>query len=184
MEITTQTTTETPSDSTTHPTQADPSPASQSAVAPEAPRSSLVLRRGGCHCGAVRFEVAIDLGKGGGRCNCSVCTKTAVTSAIVKPSAFTLLSGEGALTSYAWGYQISRRFFCRHCGVHCFGRGFLEEVGGDYVSINLNCVDDLDPATLPVIYWDGRHDNWQAGPRPTPWPVAAPPDSVPGAPAV
>ena len=142
---------------------------------PTTNRSLDTLRRGGCHCGTVRFEVAVDLSQPGSRCNCSVCTKTAVTSKLVKPSAFTLLAGEDALTSYVWGYQISRRFFCRQCGVHCFGRGFLEDVGGDYVAVNLNCLDDFDPALLSVIYWDGRHDNWEAGPRATPWPVATPP---------
>ena len=28
-------------------------------------------------------------------------------------------------------------------------------------------------AAASVIYWDGRHNNWEAGPRPTPWPVSA-----------
>jgi len=128
---------------------------------------------GGCHCGAVRFQVNIDLGKGGSRCNCSICTKTSVISSIVKPDAFTLLSDDASLASYEWGAKISRRCFCPRCGVHCFGRGFLEEVGGDYVAVNLLCLDDVDPALLPVIHWDGRHNNWHAGPRPMPWPVAA-----------
>jgi hypothetical protein len=130
--------------------------------------------RGGCHCGAVRFEVEADLGEGAGRCNCSVCTKIAATARLVKPAAFALLAGEDSLSSYEWGAKISRRFFCKGCGVHCFGRGFLEEVGGDYVSVNFNCLDDVDPNELAIVYWDGRHNNWEAGPRPTPWPIAAP----------
>ncbi|SRR6266542_1100201 len=72
-----------------------------------------------------------------------------------------------------WGAKISRRFFCKTCGIHCFARGHLAEVGGDYVSINLNCIDDLDPNELNVSYWDGRHNNWHAGPRSTPWPISA-----------
>lgn len=135
----------------------------------------LQAHAGGCHCGAVRFQVSSDLSAGGGRCNCSICTKTAVTSGLVKPDAFTLLTGQEALASYEWGAKISRRFFCKHCGVHCFGRGFLEDIGGDYVAVNYNCLDDVDPSDLRVNYWDGRHNNWHAGPRPTPWPVAAPP---------
>ena len=90
---------------------------------------------GGCHCGAVRFEVEIDLGKGAGRCNCSICTKTAVTGAIVKPHAFKLLSGEESLSTYQWGGNISTRFFCKHCGIHSFGKGHLAEVGGEQIML-------------------------------------------------
>jgi hypothetical protein len=128
---------------------------------------------GSCHCGVVRFEVEADLSEGASRCNCSVCTKTAVTGRVVKPSAFALLAGEESLGVYEWGGKISKRYFCRHCGIHCFGRGHLAEIGGDYVSVNLNCIDGLDPSSLDVVYWDGRHNNWQAGPRKTPWPIAA-----------
>ena len=126
---------------------------------------------GSCHCGTVRFEVEIDLGQGGSRCNCSVCTKISALASIVKPDKFALLAGQDDVASYEWGAKISKRFFCKHCGVHCFGRGYLEEVGGDYVSINLNCLDEVDPNTLSVVHWDGRHNNWEAGPRGTPWPI-------------
>lgn len=125
---------------------------------------------GTCHCGAVRFAVTLDALQGS-RCNCSVCTKIGATTCIVKPQAFTLLAGEDALSTYAWGARIGERMFCRTCGVHCFAPGRLEQLGGDYVSVNLNCLDDIDPAAVPVIHWDGRHDNWQAGPRDAPWPI-------------
>lgn len=131
------------------------------------------LRRhaGGCHCGAVRFEVETDLAAGASRCNCSVCTKISTIGQIVKPEAFRLLSGAESLSRYEWGAKISTRFFCSRCGIHCFGRGFLAELGGDYVSVNVNCLDGADPGLLKVVHWDGRHDNWEAGPRPTPWPI-------------
>jgi hypothetical protein len=130
--------------------------------------------RGSCHCGAVKFEVELGPDAGAARCNCSVCTKVAQTGAIVKPDAFSLSSGVEALSEYRWGGQISTRFFCRHCGIHCFGRGHLAQLGGDFVSVNLNALDDIDVSELKIIYWDGRHDNWQAGPRDTPWPIATP----------
>ena len=126
---------------------------------------------GGCHCGAVRFEVEIDLATGASRCNCSICSKIAQTGAIVKPDAFRLLAGEDAVTEYVWGGKISRRYFCKACGVHCFARGHLDAVGGDYVSVNVNCLDGVDPNTLEIKHWDGRHNNWQAGMREAPWPV-------------
>jgi len=49
----------------------------------------------------------------------------------------------------------------------------LPQLGGDYVSINLNALDEVDPRDVKVVYWDGRHDNWQAGPRDIAWPVVA-----------
>jgi hypothetical protein len=138
-----------------------------------APESDTTKKRaGGCHCGAVRFEVRIDA-TAGSRCNCSICTKTAVLGGAVKPEALWLVSGEDNLSEYVWGGKISRRFFCKHCGVHCFGRGHLKELGGDYVSVNFNTLDDFDPRDAKVVYWDGRHDNWHAGPRSEPWPIAA-----------
>jgi hypothetical protein len=129
------------------------------------------IHRGSCHCGAVRFEAEIDVSAGAGRCNCTVCTKVATTGSVVKPSAFRLLAGAEHLSSYAWGPKISRRFFCKECGVHCYGAGFLEQVGGDYVSVNWNCLDDVDVGNVKLGYWDGRHNNWQGGMRPTPWPI-------------
>ncbi len=127
---------------------------------------------GSCHCGAVRFEASIDLAGGGGSCNCSICTKLNMFSTIVKPEAFDLLAGESELSSYEWGGKTSRRFFCKHCGVHCFGRGHLAEVGGDYVGVNLSCLDGVEVSNIKAVHWDGRHNNWQAGPRDTPWPIS------------
>ncbi len=127
--------------------------------------------KGSCHCGAVKFEADLDLAKGGSRCNCSICNKVGQLGVIVKPDAFRLLSGEDAIGIYEWGGKISRRHFCKTCGIHCFSRGFLNELGGDFVSVNLNAVDGIEPSKIPVSYWDGRHDNWMAGTRPEPWPI-------------
>ena len=130
--------------------------------------------QGSCHCGAVRFEVdlpAADVRIG--RCNCTICRRVGQTGTIVKPDAFRLLSGKSNLAVYEWGGRISKRYFCTTCGVHCYGPGHLAQLGGDYVSVNLNCFDDFEVDESKVVYWDGRHDNWQAGPRSTPWPVRA-----------
>lgn len=129
--------------------------------------------QGGCHCGAVRFEVALPTDVKGNRCNCSICAKLGQTGAILKPEAFRLLSGESELGQYAWGAKISTRHFCKHCGILCFGVGHLEAIGGDYVSVNLNALDDYDVSLLEIVHWDGRHNNWMGGPRETPWPFVA-----------
>lgn len=128
------------------------------------------IHRGSCHCGAVRYEAELDLQQSS-KCNCSVCTKINPTGSFAKPESFRVLAGEEGLGAYAWGAKISTRYFCKQCGVHCFGRGHLAELGGDFVSVNAQTLDDIDPNTLTSVHWDGRHDNWHAGPREQPWPM-------------
>lgn len=128
--------------------------------------------RGSCHCGAVRFEAELTL-ESLSKCNCSICLKINGSGGFTKPAGFRLLTSEEALGGYAWGAKISTRYFCKTCGVHCFGKGHLAELGGDFVSVNAQTLDGFDPSRLPAVYWDGRHDNWHAGPRNEPWPVNA-----------
>jgi hypothetical protein len=128
---------------------------------------------GGCQCGSVRVEAELDLGAGATRCNCTSCTRVGATSVAVKPDAFRVLFGQDSLTEYRRGTSPNSRFFCKRCGIQVFGRGFVEELGGAYVSVNVNCLDDVELAEVPVGYWDGRHDNWEAGMRREPWPVRA-----------
>jgi hypothetical protein len=127
---------------------------------------------GSCHCGAVRFTARLDA-TSGMRCNCTICTKLAGIIAIAKPDAVELTAGERELSAYEWGSKTAKRFFCKRCGISVFSRGHLRELGGDYVAVNLNVLDDVDPGDIKVAYWDGRHDNWQAGPRARPWPIEA-----------
>lgn len=129
---------------------------------------------GSCHCGAVRYAVILEGLDRASKCNCSICVKLNSMCVITTPDAFTLLAGEGSLSEYAWGRKMETRYFCKHCGVYCFSRGHLAELDGDQVAVNVNTLDDVDPNLLTVEHWDGRHDNWQAGPRAAPWPVFAP----------
>jgi hypothetical protein len=127
---------------------------------------------GGCICGDVRYEAAVNVAEASS-CNCSVCMKLGVLGAFARPEAFKLLSDEAKLTSFSRRPEFANRFFCARCHVFCFGTGDLPELGGAFVSINLNTVDGFDPSLARIVHWDGRHDNWSAGTRPTPWPVSA-----------
>lgn len=91
-------------------------------------------RHGSCLCGDVHFEVELELAKGS-RCNCTLCTKLGATGSLLKPAAFTLLSGESKLASFTRTPEIGHRFFCARCHIYCFGKGHLEMLGGDFVSV-------------------------------------------------
>ncbi len=134
------------------------------------------VHAGGCHCGAVRYEAEVDPSQGT-RCNCSVCTKIAGTSARVVPASLRVVAGEEHLATYAWGQKVGTRYFCKQCGVHVFGRGNLAELGGEFATVRLETLDDLDPNDVHVLHWDGRNDNWHAGARERPWPIVSSADA-------
>jgi len=122
---------------------------------------------GSCHCGRVRYEADIDLSAGTGKCNCTYCTKARAWSAHVKPDAFRLLSGSDSLTSYQRHPQAPLKHSCATCSVHTHSTGDAPWMGGPYVSIFLNSLDDAsidELASAPVRYYDGLHDNWMNPP--------------------
>jgi hypothetical protein len=124
---------------------------------------------GGCHCGAVRYEVEADLSQGTVRCNCSICSKARAWLAAVDPADFRLLRGADALSEYQFGAKNIHHLFCKHCGIKSFARVDMPD-GKDFAVVVVSCLDgvsDAELAALPVMYLDGRNDNFAAAPAET-----------------
>ena len=112
--------------------------------------------KGGCHCGAVRFEaevpdppvLALD-------CNCSVCRMTGYIHVNVPHEHFELVSGRDALENYRFGTGAAQHLFCRHCGIKSF---YQPRSHPHCWSVNANCLDE--PLELAIERFDGT--NWEA----------------------
>ena len=106
---------------------------------------NLVTHRGGCHCGAVAFEVDAPARVTVSDCNCSICRMSGYQHLIVPRARFRLLKGADRLTEYRFNSGVARHLFCRHCGVKSF---YVPRSNPDGYSVNVRC---LDPATLEDI---------------------------------
>jgi hypothetical protein len=125
--------------------------------------------RGGCHCGAVRFEAALDLAQGTFKCNCSMCFKSRAWLAPVTAADFRLLAGEQDLHDYQFNRKVLHHRFCRHCGVRSFSQG-VDAKGNLSYAVRVTCLDGVDPQELiaaPVRYFDMAHDNMKTPPAET-----------------
>ncbi|MCQ4143088.1 GFA family protein [Vogesella sp. AC12] len=121
---------------------------------------------GSCHCGAVTFEADLDLSQPTYRCNCSICRRTRFWPAIARAGQFRLLTGQAELTQYLFNTRKNQHYFCKHCGVRCFGIG-TETPSGLMYGVNLGCLDDVSDTELaqaPITYVDGRDEHWDRPP--------------------
>ena len=71
----------------------------------------------------------------------------------VHESKFELLAGSESLSEYQFHTRTARHYFCKSCGIYPFHR---KRVTPDYFGINVFCLDDFDPAGIPVRAGDGR----------------------------
>jgi hypothetical protein len=106
---------------------------------------------GGCHCGAVRYEVETDLAKII-ECNCSHCYKKGLILNFVDNNKFTLLSGKENLTEYLFNKKAIRHLFCKTCGTQSFAEG----VTFPKVAINVRCLDGVDHSSLTITPYEGK----------------------------
>ena len=120
--------------------------------------ATLVVHRGGCHCGAVRFEADAPARLLVHECNCSICSMTGFQHLIVPPARFRLLQGAGDLAEYTFNTGVARHLFCRRCGVKSF---YVPRSNPDGYSVNVRCLDRSTIAAIDLEPFDGQ--NWEAG---------------------
>jgi len=122
---------------------------------PEA--AEMQTHRGGCHCGAVRFEVDAPARLDVDECNCSICAMAGYLHLIVPASRFRLLAGRESLTRYRFNTGTAEHLFCSVCGVKSF---YVPRSHPDGVSVNARCIDPERVTELRVVRrFDGR--NWE-----------------------
>ena len=115
----------------------------------------MVVHRGGCHCGRVRFEVEAPARLSVAECNCSICAKSGFLHLIVPKSRFHLLQGQEFLTTYTFNTGVAKHLFCSVCGVKSF---YLPRSHPDGYSINARCLDEgtVEELTVAAEPFNGR----------------------------
>lgn len=116
--------------------------------------SETKTRKGSCHCGAVAFEAEMSL-DGVIECNCSHCYRKGFVLAFTPRSAFRLIRGEEATTSYFFNRHNIEHRFCKTCGVQPFGYGKGPD-GSEMAAINVRTLEDVEPWTWSAKRVDGR----------------------------
>jgi hypothetical protein len=109
---------------------------------------------GGCQCGKVRYDVAMELGEVIS-CNCSRCSRLGSLLAFAPAQDFKLITGDDATTEYQFNKHVIHHLFCSTCGVQSFARGRRPD-GIEMVAINVRCLDGVDLDALKVRKFDGR----------------------------
>jgi hypothetical protein len=111
-------------------------------------------KSGGCHCGAVRFEVLAPDEIEATECTCSICRKSGYLHLIVPAARFRLLAGENKLTTYTFNTGTAKHRFCSVCGIKSF---YVPRSKPDGFSVNVRCLDDGQVRVSGIALFDGRH---------------------------
>lgn len=111
---------------------------------------------GGCHCGAIVFEVDAPESPEVHECNCSICNACGYLHLIVRREHFRLQQGEDQLVSYRFNTGSAEHLFCRTCGIKSF---YVPRSHPEGISVNARCLRAGSVTELKVQPFDGR--NWE-----------------------
>ena len=93
-----------------------------------------------CHCGKVKLNIESDLNiiK---QCNCSICKRKNAKMNILPKDAIISISGEENLSTYQFGTNIAKHYFCKNCGIYTHHQRKSDPNG---IGVNIGCIDDID----------------------------------------
>jgi hypothetical protein len=111
-------------------------------------------KQGGCHCGAVRFEVLSPDEIEPRECTCSICRMTGYLHLIVGAERFRLLEGHDQLRTYTFNTGTAKHHFCSVCGIKSF---YVPRSKPDGFSVNVRCLDDGQVRVTRIGLFDGQH---------------------------
>jgi len=107
------------------------------------------VRRGGCHCGAVRFEVRLSDGfRTIRRCTCSYCRMRGAVAVSAELGGLSILQGADMLTSYRFNTGSAQHFFCSRCGIYTHHQRRSNQ--GQY-GVNVACLVGVSPFDFPEV---------------------------------
>ncbi|WP_371168414.1 GFA family protein [Aliiroseovarius sp. 2305UL8-7] len=113
--------------------------------------------KGGCHCGAVTFEV--DPPEFVVSCNCSICRRYGALWTHCPPNNGTILTGQDNLKTYSWGDKMIDFCSCKTCGaVTHWAAG--ENADQDRIALNMRMAPLEVMDGLKVRRFDGAH-SWE-----------------------
>lgn len=116
----------------------------------------LLTHRGGCHCGAVTFELEAQANSKVLDCSCSICSMAGYLHLFVPRDRFHLLSGRDALVTYRFNTGVAEHYFCGTCGVKSF---YIPRSRRDGYGVNARCIEPSTLGKLEVVPFDGG--NWE-----------------------
>lgn len=114
------------------------------------------ILKGGCHCGAVQFQVTTQVPLPVITCNCSICDKTGFLHLIVRKENFKLLTDPKELTTYSFNTGVAQHMFCKTCGIKSF---YVPRSNPDGYSVNVRCLEGYPNLPMETEDFDGQ--NWE-----------------------
>ena len=113
-------------------------------------------KTGGCHCGAVRFEVLAPDAVEAKECNCSICRRTGYLHLIVEKERFRLTKGADKIATYSFNTGTAKHLFCSTCGIKSF---YVPRSHPEGFSVNARCLDEGTVTEIVVTPFNGR--DWE-----------------------